>query len=244
MDQKARMRQLSPKELVAIIENSQDYRPEVVAFAEAELESRDIDPEETAQIRIQVLKDQDESIKRKKAEKDDRKWILDTLKEFVAERSKLVLIACIFLAVYLIIKLPEALSLISFIIENNLAWDWSNTEMVLPIVLLIAGMFGLLFEKVWAWMLSVGVLSYYLFKLIVSQILRMENTAGSVGDLLAESAQGTTYVSFSVLLCLTLVPLIILYLATVRKRLSVPKWAFYVAPPSVFAFVMSLFLLR
>lgn len=241
MDQEARMQQLSPKELLEIIENSQDYRPEIIAFAEAELESRNLDPQETAQFRTLVLQEQDEAIERKKAEKDNWNWALKVVQDFVAEKSSLILIACVFIAIVITIRLPEIISLISYILKANLSWDWSSTEVVLPIGLLIVGMFGLFFEKTWAWILSVGVLLYLTFKLVILFIWQVQHLGESIWDSFFGREQGITLVGFGLFSSLTIAPLIILYLPAVYKRLNVPKWAFFAVPILMFLLTLSLY---
>ena len=87
------------------------------------------------------------------------------------------------MALISLMSVPDAVSLIHFILTSELSWDWSSIEFILPIGLLLVGAVGLVYEKRWAWSLSVLVLAYRVTTMLVFIIWQIQMSQDPVMDL-------------------------------------------------------------
>ncbi|MEM6342913.1 MAG: hypothetical protein AAF927_03500 [Bacteroidota bacterium] len=225
MNHETRIKGLTPKELVEIIESSADYLPEVLAFAEAELKSREIDPSEIEMLTTEVRREQDLKLAKQKAQRaGQEKWKTD-LRRFVENKNPLLLVALIFMALIVGLALPSDLGFLRFMFDQAKNWDFLSVAYFFPTLLLISGTIGLFLEKKWAWFLAVPVLSYYASKFAIG-VLGMNIAYGnSFLDILFWHNQD--YFNFEAFgyMMLNLAPLIILLLPRVIKHLELPKWS-------------------
>ena len=225
MNHETRIKGLTPKELVEIIESSADYLPEVVAFAEAELKSREIEPTEIEALTTEVRREQDLKLAKQKALRaGQEKWKTD-LRQFVENKNPLLLVASVFIALIVSLALPSELEFLRFMFDQAKSWDFLSVAYFFPSLLLIGGAVGLFLEKKWSWFLAVPVLAYYASKFGIG-VLGMNIAYGNsfIDILFWHNQEYFNFEAFG-LMMLNLAPLIILLLPRVIKHLELPKWS-------------------